>query len=348
MKKIHSAFISSNFSSLRNERKEVIDILLDFRILPIGMEHFTVSTNGEFSDLQELIDDSDFFITLMGEKYGSCDSTGISWTEKEYQYALSKDKPIIVIVCDALVKTLQADVDTLDDEQKKQIEFYNRISGYARKVSKDFSIKTIISQFFHTYTFSKCTGWTRIENIEMNEKKLAEWKNSHKVFDISGIWYHVHLSEEDETYIRIGTVKIEQEFYPDRYQQIHMDGYNYNVRYYDIETGILHEDKMKSSSFVGEYTLKENGEIFGIFNSRRTFKSEFNSLDVDKGAHRGIHDFTINTSHPTMETLFFEGEFHDEAPSPKQGRIFLFKKVSERNKFLLENRNHIIKEECLL
>lgn len=344
MKKIYSAFISSHFSSLLDERKSVINILLDFKILPIGMEHFTVSTNGEFSAIQELIDDSDFFILIMGKKYGSCDENGISWTEREYQYALNKNKPIIVIVCNELVNTLKADNSTLDIDQKKQIEFYHRISGYKQEIRENLSIETIIVQFLHTYTFSKSIGWSRIENISINKKKLEEWQANHKAFDISGIWYHIHLSEEDETYIRIGTIKIEQEFYPEKYQHLHMAGYNYNVRCYNSQTQTLCEDKMKSSSFEGEYTLKENGEIFGIFNSRRSFKSEFNSFDVNEGTRRGIHDFTIDTFDITSETLFFEGEFHDEAPSPKHGRIFLFKNSNDRNNFLLENRKHIIKE----
>lgn len=342
MKKIYTAFISSAFNSLRKERKEIIDVLLDFRIMPIGMEHFTVSTNGEFSDLEELIDDSDFFIMLMGRHYGSVDKKGISWTEREYQYALQKNKPIIVIFADELVKNIKRDQAELDQDEIRQIDFSKRISGYARELSKEFDIRTIISQFFHTYTFAKSIGWTRVENIELNSKKLVEWREKHKAFDISGMWYHIHLSEDDDKYIRIGTIKIEQEFRPDKYTQLHMDGYNYNVSYYDFSRKVVVENKMKSSSFTGDYTMQENGEIFGIFNSRRTFQSEFNSLGVSKGAHRGIHDFTIDTSSIAEETMFFDGEFHDEAPSPKQGRIFLFRRVQDRNDFLLENRGHII------
>ena len=71
MKKIYSAFVSSAFTSLRDERNQVIDVLLDFDILPIGMEHFTVSTNGNFSDIQEYIDDSDSFIMLLGDRPSS-------------------------------------------------------------------------------------------------------------------------------------------------------------------------------------------------------------------------------------------------------------------------------------
>ena len=342
VKKIYSAFISSAFESLRDERKEVINALLDFRVLPIGMEHFTVSTNGEFSDIQELIDDSDFFIMLLGGRYGSCDKEGISWTEREYIYAVQKEKPIIVIACDEFVELLEKDSLELSEDQRKQVEFRNRITGYVQVATTELSIEKIINQFFHTYTFSKSIGWTRIENIDMHEKKLEEWKENHKVFDISGIWHHIHLSEDDEDYIRVGNIKIEQDFHPDRYKQLHMDGYNYSVLYYDSQENVLYENKMKNSSFSGEYTLQENGEIFGIFNSKRTFKSEFNSLEVNKGTRRGIHDFTIDVSKIDVEILVFDGEFHDEAPSPKQGRIFLFRDIEERNKFLLDNRKHII------
>lgn len=339
MKKIYTAFISSAFHSLRDERNTVINSLLDYRILPIGMEHFTVSSSGEFSDIQELIDDSDFFILLLGREYGSCDEEGVSWTEREYEYAVLKKKPIIAIICDELVMIQQKNEDELNESNKKQVAFSKKIF-YARSVSEEFSISTIVSQFLNTYTFSKCVGWSRIENMYGDEEKLELWRKEHKTFDISGTWFHVHLSEDDETYIRIGTVKIEQDFSPDTYHALHIEGLNYNVDYYDSGNKTLHENKMKSSRFVGEYTLQDNGEIFGIFNSKRTFSSNFKELTVSRGTNRGIHDFTFD---PYCETTdYIEGEFHDEAPSPKLGRIFLFRSIEQRNEFLLNEREGII------
>ena len=84
-------------------------------------------------------------------------------------------------------------------------------------------------------------------------------------------------------------------------------------------------DKARLSGIIDALIITTDG--FGIFNSKRTFNSEFNSLEVNKGAHRGIHDFTIDISKLGEETVSFEGEFHDEAPSPKQGRIFLFRRL---------------------
>lgn len=340
--KIYTAFVSSAFHTLRSERNAAIDCLLDFRVLPIGMEHFTVSSNGEFSDIQELIDESDFFIMLMGASYGSCDEYGVSWTEREYEYALHKKKPIIAIICDELSKNQKKHYDELTDDQKKQIEFSNKVS-FARKTSKEFNIKTIISQFFNTHNFSKCIGWTRTEQSESGKKPSQEWLDNHRVFDIAGVWHHVHLSDDDESYIRVGTVKIEQDFTPDNYLDLHMEGLNYNVAYYNSATKTLHENKMKSSRFVGEYKLQENGEIFGIFNSKRAFNGTFNSHEVNKGTHRGIHDFTIDVYAETTERI--DGEFHDEAPSPKLGRIFMFRSIDERNNFLLDTRGQIIEQK---
>jgi hypothetical protein len=338
-KKIYTAFISSAFQSLRDERNVVIDTLLDSRVMPIGMEHFTVSTNGEFSDIEDLIDDSDFFILLLGSVYGSCDANGVSWTEREYLYAMRKKKPMIAIICDELALRLRANGESLSEDEKKQVAFCRRIN-FAREATDEFGIRTIVSQFFKTYNYAKCIGWTRIEDINKDEEALRLWRESHKVFDLGGMWYHVHLSEDDESYIRVGTVKIEQEFSPDKYASLTMKGENFSILHYDTAKEAFAEDRMKNSRFVGEYTLKENGEIFGIFSARRAFNGTFGSQDVNRGARRGIHDFVIDVFEE--ETTRIDGEFHDEAPSPKLGRIFLFRSMRERDAFLLSQRESVI------
>ncbi len=331
MDKVYTAFISSAFESLRDERNTVIGSLLDLRILPIGMEHFTASSSGEFSDIQELIDESDFFIMLMGKFYGSCDKNGISWTEREYEYAMEEGKPIVVILCDELIENLKKDESLLSDDEKRQIEFSRKIS-FARAVSEEFTISKIVYQFIDKH---------KARVSQKANEKLEKWRDEHRVFDLGGNWFHVHLSEDDETYIRIGTINIVQDFSPNEYKSLHMEGYNYNIIRYDTQKGAFSENKMKSSHFVGEYTLQENGEIFGIFNSRRTFDSSFSSKEV-KRINRGIHDFNIDVFQ--KETTVIEGEFHDEAPSPKLGRIFIFRNMSDRDEFLLDVRSDVIEK----
>ncbi len=341
--KIFTAFISSAFESLRQKREQVIDTLLDFRIMPIGMEYFTASSDGNFSDIMHFIDLSDFFILLLGKQYSSCNGEGISWTESEYNYAMLKKKPIVTILCEDLIKNLSADENDLSEDEKKQVAFAKRVQ-FARKETKEFNINRILTQYFgNPGVFSDCIGWTRLLEPGMSEEQLENWRNEHRVYDLSGTWYHVHLSEVDESYIRIGSMLIRQDFSPNSYTKLEISAENYSVRRYDPEKNIIIENRMKSSRFSGEYKLEENGQIFGIFRSLRQFADTFDSKSVDNGIRRGIHDFNIDISEEVTE--HFEGEFHDEAPSPKFGRIFLFRSREERDAFVMDNRSEVITQK---
>lgn len=342
-RKIYTAFISSEFKSLQDERALVIDCLLNKRVMPISMEHFTVTSSGQFADIQEHIDDSDLFILLLGRYYGSCDENGVSWTEREYDYAKKQKKHMIAVICDELAEAKSRDYDTLSPSEKKQIEFSNKIQ-FARTVSEKLSLTTIISQGLES-ALPKCDGWERVESSVMDAETLEKWREEHQAFHLAGNWYHMHLSHSDEEYIRIGTITITQEFTPDRYTELHFSGTNFDIRSYDEATNTVKPDRMKTTKFSGNYKLEENGKITGIFSSKREFSNgKFNSQTIDHGERRGIHDFQIDAfgSQPTEE---FSGEFHDEAPSPKMGRTFVFRSERERNDALMDMRGNIIKKK---
>ncbi len=337
-KKIYSAFISSAFENLRDSRKEVIEALLDHKILPIGMEHFIVSSSGNFSDIEELIDDADFFVLLLGNRYGSLDEKEkISWTEKEYNYACQKKKHIIAIKCPEYLILERKPKEERTEDENRQVAFGGSVE-FAAKAETNSGIAIIITRFLSNFNFSRCIGWTRIENISLNPEELQAWKESHKVYDISGVWHHVHLSDDDQSYMRIGTINITQDFAPNKYLDLQFRGENFGVLY---SNGIIRPDRMRNSQFYGDYTMQENGEIFGIFRSRRSFgRGEFNGQQLAQGERRGIHDFFVDIYND--ETTMICGEFHDEAPSPKQGRIFMFRTKEARDEFLLEQRKQIL------
>ena len=339
MKKIYTAFISSEFESLRDERQKVIDKLLDFKIMPIAMEHFTVSSSGQFDEIKELIDDSDIFVLLMGKKYGSHDENGVSWSEREYEYAMLKKKQIIAIICDELIPNLTTDPASLSEEELKQVEFCKRIK-FARNVDSKFSVEKILEQFLAAGKYINEIGWSRIENVSLTPEQIEEWRAENKVFDIGGLWYHVHLSDDDEKYIRIGKVIIEQDYSPDNYTSLHITGTNHNIDYYDSGNEKFKENITKRSEFEGDYSLKNNGKIQGIFTSKRIFNGEFNLVEVASGSRRGIHDFLIDVYSDSTDCII--GEFHDEAPSPKMGSIYLFRNKCDRDEFVLENRGNVI------
>ena len=334
MSRMYSAFISSVYESLLDERDEVIKCLLDKRVFPICMEHFTVSASERFEEIKGYIDDSDFFILILGSQYGSCDEKGYSWTYREFLYAKDTGKPILAIVCDDLAKLRLQPSETWSADEKKQIQFWDEV-GFARKISEKLSISQILGQFLSPDKFENAIGWDRGEG-ELSANALAAWQGARAAYDLRGVWYHVHLSAQDPKYIRIGWVDISQDFDPENYRKLHFKGTNHNVKSYDETNRKIIPDTTKRSTWEGRYDLAEDGKMFGIFHSKRSFNGEFDNRKVDVAVRRGIHDFEVEV-HENERVEFFEGEFHDEAPSPKFGVIYMFRTEQARVEYLLEN-----------
>lgn len=95
MEKKFQVFISSTFKDLADERQEVIQALLELDCIPVGMELFPAADDDQWTLIKRLIDDCDYYILIVGGRYGSLSSTGHSYTQMEYEYALSKAIPII-------------------------------------------------------------------------------------------------------------------------------------------------------------------------------------------------------------------------------------------------------------
>jgi Domain of unknown function (DUF4062) len=69
--------------------------LLELDCIPVGMELFPAADDDQWTLIKRLIDDCDYYILIVGGRYGSINATGISYTQMEYEYALSKGIPII-------------------------------------------------------------------------------------------------------------------------------------------------------------------------------------------------------------------------------------------------------------
>ena len=95
MEKKYQFFISSTYVDLVEERKEVIQALLELDCIPVGMELFPAANEDQWTLIKELIDTCDYYLLIVGGRYGSLNSDGISYTQMEYEYAVSKGIPVI-------------------------------------------------------------------------------------------------------------------------------------------------------------------------------------------------------------------------------------------------------------
>ncbi|MCS3430593.1 DUF4062 domain-containing protein [Klebsiella sp. BIGb0407] len=98
MDKRYQVFVSSTFTDLEEERKHVIQTLMEMDCIPAGMELFPAIDEGQWEFIKKVIDDCDYYLLIIGGRYGSVAEDGLSYTEKEFDYAVSKGLRVVVLV----------------------------------------------------------------------------------------------------------------------------------------------------------------------------------------------------------------------------------------------------------
>jgi hypothetical protein len=98
MNKRYQIFVSSTFRDLVEERQDTIKSILDLGHIPAGMEGFPAIDMEQLKYIKQVIDQCDYYLLIVAGRYGSVDTDGISFTEKEYQYAVESGKAVIAFV----------------------------------------------------------------------------------------------------------------------------------------------------------------------------------------------------------------------------------------------------------
>ena len=103
MEKKYQIFISSTYKDLDKEREKVRDVILSMYHFPIGMEMFNAADEEQWEIIQETIDSSDYYVLIIGKRYGSTipdgkPDAGMSYTEKEYRYAVANGIPVLTFI----------------------------------------------------------------------------------------------------------------------------------------------------------------------------------------------------------------------------------------------------------
>ncbi|MEP5727919.1 MAG: DUF4062 domain-containing protein [Sulfitobacter sp.] len=96
--KKYQVFISSTFEDLQTERSAVQDTIIQMGDFPVQMESFPAADEGQLEFIKSLIDQCDYYILIIGGRYGSIGPDGMSYTHKEYRYAVEKGVPVLVVV----------------------------------------------------------------------------------------------------------------------------------------------------------------------------------------------------------------------------------------------------------
>ncbi len=141
--------------------------LLELDCIPAGMELFPASNEEQWSLIKRVIDDCDYYVLIIGGRYGSVDSDGMGYTEKEYRYAVENNKPAIAFLHKEPGKISAALSEQTPDgkeklkafrelAQKKMTRYWTNPDDLGSVVSR--SMIKLIKQF-------PAIGWVKADSI---------------------------------------------------------------------------------------------------------------------------------------------------------------------------------------
>lgn len=175
MDKRYQVFISSTYTDLKEERKAIIEGLLNAKYIPAGMEMFAASNDEQFKYIKKIIDTCDYYVLIVGARYGSINkSTGKSFTEQEYDYAIEKGIPVLTFLHN---DPYNLPADKREDDKKELIERF-RAKASTGRMCKMWSnsselISSVIISLGEEVADNPQKGWTR-GNIQDNVELLSQ------------------------------------------------------------------------------------------------------------------------------------------------------------------------------
>ena len=183
--KKYQVFISSTYIDLIEERNSAIQCLLDNNCIPVGMEQFPASNMSQMDYIKKMLDDCDYYILILGGRYGSIDEDGVGFTEKEYDYALSIGIPVLTFVVEDIGKLPHNKVETTNSDKyaafrdkvtkRKLVNFYNTPDDLKAK---------ILTSIVHCIHDHPAIGWVRGNSFVLADEEHYSEASYYTLSDI--------------------------------------------------------------------------------------------------------------------------------------------------------------------
>lgn len=167
MNKRYQVFISSTYIDLKEERNEVMAALLELDCFPSGMELFPAADDTQWEVIKSIIDNCDYYVLILGGRYGSVNKDGISYTELEYDYALKKGIPIISFLHENIENLSVSKSEKTDKGKEKLVQFRHKAENKLCKYwNSPKELGSVVSRSLIQLIKTKpAIGWVKADKI---------------------------------------------------------------------------------------------------------------------------------------------------------------------------------------
>ncbi len=185
-------FVSSTYSDLKEERQAAVEAILSSGHIPAGMELFSAGNESQMTVIKRWIDESDIYLLILGGRYGSIESkSGKSFTQLEYEYALSQKKPLFsVVISENAIdeKTRIMGRSALEDKNPQLLNDFKLLvlSNLVKFWDDKKDIKIAIHETISDFAYRKdLIGWVRgnstVDIVPLAEEITRLTKENHEL-----------------------------------------------------------------------------------------------------------------------------------------------------------------------
>ena len=292
-RKRYQVFVSSTFDDLVEERAKVMEAILNFECFPVGMEMFPAMDEEIFDYIKKIIEDSDYFLLIIGGRYGSVDENGVSWTEKEYDYAVNQ-KHLHVMVFDHEDFTTLPKVKIDTKNRKKLLDFKKKVHERGKLIKhwKDANhlANGVTTSLKSALDYHPGIGWVRADSrLLMNERdnllrEIVERENS--------------IKSLESVYI--------QKCEDNRAQESLNDGIQYEIKNLREQIKNLKEQLIS----LKEQSMNLKGQVKNLKEQEKTLEIQLNgpkTLTIERKSQVQTEIFTIPKTNVTFKMIHVEG-----------------------------------------
>ena len=129
MEKRYQIFVSSTYVDLQDERQQVLQALMEMDCIPAGMELFPAADEEQWEFIKRVIDDCDYYLLIIGGKYGSLSKEGLSYTEMEYDYAVEQELKIVALLHEDPENLPGTKIEIDSEAREKLTQFREKVSN---------------------------------------------------------------------------------------------------------------------------------------------------------------------------------------------------------------------------
>lgn len=217
MDKRYQVFVSSTFLDLKKERQEVMQALLELDCIPAGMELFPATNETQWDTIKKVIDDCDYYILILAGRYGSIAPDGKSYTEKEYDYAIETNKPILTFIHNDLGKIELDKSEKTPEGQEKLGKFIEKARTRLTKGwSTPAELGSVVSRsMVQLIKNEPAIGWVKadlVPDIESTKEILSLKTEIEKLKSKLAIYENIENKQIDELAQGDEQIKIQYTF----------------------------------------------------------------------------------------------------------------------------------------